>query len=129
MWEYVGMARNAEGLGKALTRIPEIRAAFWKDVMVPGSADGFNPALEKAGRVADFLEFAEILARDALMRDESCGGHFREEHHTPDGEAKRDDENFSFSGVWEYKGPDQEPALHKEPLTFEHVKPTQRSYK
>ncbi len=129
MWENVGMARNAEGLKKALGRIPEIRTAFWKDVMVPGSADGFNPALEKAGRVADFLEFAEILARDALMRDESCGGHFREEHHTPDGEAKRDDENFSFSGVWEYKGPDQEPALHKEPLTFEHVKPTQRSYK
>ncbi len=129
MWENVGMSRTAAGLEQTLARIPEIRAQFWDNVMVPGSADSFNPALEKAGRVADFLEFAEIVARDALMRDESCGGHFREEHQTEDGEAKRDDENFSFVGVWEYRGEDQEPVLHKEPLTFEHVKPTQRSYK
>ncbi len=129
MWHHVGMSRNAEGLRKTLERVPELREEFWNGVMVPGREDDLNMALERAGRVADFLEFGELVARDALNRDESCGGHFREEHQTPDGEAKRDDENFSYGAVWEYQGPGKDPALHKEPLTFEHVKPTQRSYK
>ncbi|GAB4451380.1 MAG: fumarate reductase/succinate dehydrogenase flavoprotein subunit [Anaerolineae bacterium] len=129
MWDYVGMARNEEGLKTALERIPEIRAEFWENVRVPGSAGTLNQSLEMAGRVADFLELGELLALDALHRTESCGGHFREESQTEEGEAKRDDENFSFVSAWEYSGDDQTPNLHKEPLTFEYVKLTQRSYK
>lgn len=129
MWDYCGMARNAEGLEKALGMIVDIRADFWKDVRVPGSADELNPELEKACRVADFLELGELMVRDALHRNESCGGHFREEYQTEDGEAKRDDEHFTYVAAWEYTGEGNEPILHKEPLSFDYVKPTQRSYK
>jgi len=129
LWEQCGMERNAAGLKDALAKIPEIRERFWKEVRVPGSAETLNQSLEKAGRVADFLEFAEVLCWDALRRDESCGAHYRSEHTTEDGEAKRDDENFSFVSVWEHKGVGQEPALHKEPLEFENVKLSTRSYK
>jgi len=129
MWEWCGMSRNATGLKKALSAIPQLRDDFWKDVRVPGSADNFNPEIEKAGRVADFLELAELIARDALNREESCGGHFRDEHQTEEGEAKRNDERFAYVAAWEFKGAAQPPALHQEPLTFEHVKPSQRSYK
>ena len=120
------MARNAAGLQRALSRIPEIREEFWQNVNVPGSDAELNQALEKAGRVADFLEFAELMCTDALHRDESCGGHFREEHQTPDGEALRDDDRFAYVAAWEYTG--GEPILHKENLTFQHVRPSQRSY-
>ncbi len=129
MWDNVGMARNAAGLKTAMERIPEIRAEFWENVRVPGSAATLNQSLEMAGRVADFLELGELLALDALHRAESCGGHFREESQTDEGEAKRDDQNFSFVSAWEYAGDGQVPNLHKEPLTFEYVKLTQRSYK
>jgi len=129
MWENVGMARNEEGLKKALVEIPKLRKEFWNDVSIPGTVDGFNNELEKAGRVADFLELGELMARDALSRTESCGGHFREESQTAEGEAKRDDENFAFVSAWEYKGVDQEPVLHKEHLTFEAIKLVQRNYK
>ncbi|RMH04798.1 MAG: fumarate reductase/succinate dehydrogenase flavoprotein subunit [Planctomycetota bacterium] len=129
MWDYCGMARNAEGLQKALAEIPKLREEFWAEVRVTGGPDGLNAELEKAGRVADFLEFAELMCRDALHREESCGGHFREEHQTEEGEAKRDDENFSYVAVWEFKGDGEEPELSKEPLTFEHVPLTTRSYK
>ena len=129
MWDYCGMARNAAGLKKALQRIPELREEFWSDVNVPGSGANLNQSLEHAGRVADFLEFAELMCIDALERDESCGGHFREEHQTEEGEAKRDDERFAYAAVWEFKGVGQRPQLHKEQLTFESVKLAQRSYK
>ncbi len=129
MWEYVGMARNEEGLKKALEEIPKLREEFWKDVRIPGDTAEFNNELEKAGRVADFLELGELIARDALNRTESCGGHFREESQTPEGEAKRDDENFTYVAAWEYKGDGQEPELHKEHLTFEAIKLVQRNYK
>ena len=129
LWDEVGMARNASGLQRALERIPQLRAEFWQDVSVPGPKSNLNKNLEYAGRVADYLEFAELLARDALDRSESCGGHFREESQTPDGEALRDDENFSYVAAWEYNGDGQAPTLHKEQLLFEYVKPTQRSYK
>lgn len=129
MWEYVGMARNEKGLQQALQAIPEIREEFWKNVKVTGSSQDFNQTLEKAYRVADFLEFAELLALDALHRSESCGGHFREESQTDEGEAKRDDEKFSHVSAWEFTGRNSKPNLHKEPLTFEYVKPSQRSYK
>jgi succinate dehydrogenase / fumarate reductase flavoprotein subunit len=129
MWEFCGMGRNAAGLTKALGLIPEIRAEFWKDVRVPGKGDDFNAELEKAGRVADFMELSELMVRDALHREESCGGHFREEYQTPEGEAKRNDEQFSYVAAWEFKGVGATPELHKEPLVFEHVKPAQRSYK
>ncbi len=129
MWDYCGMARNKEGLELALKKIPEIRADFWENVIVPGSGQELNQSLERAGRVADFLEFGELLVRDALNREESCGGHFREESQTEENEAKRDDANFSYVAVWEYKGLGSAPALHKEPLTFEYVTPSQRSYK
>lgn len=129
MWDDCGMSRTKEGLTSALTKIPELRQEFWKKVSVTGTGEELNQNLEKAGRVADFLEFGELLIRDALTREESCGGHFREEYQTEDGEAKRDDENFNHVSVWEYKGENQTPVLHKEPLTFEHVKPSQRSYK
>ena len=129
MWDHVGMARNAAGLKKALEMIPTLREEFWRNVVVPGSAGDFNQELEKAHRVADFLELGELIAYDALHREESCGGHFREEHQTEENEAKRDDENFSYVAAWEFKGVGGRPALHKEPLVFEYVKPSQRSYK
>jgi len=129
MWENVGMARSEESLKKALTLIPEIRADFWKNVKVTGSGAELNQELEKAGRVADFLEFGELLARDALSRNESCGSHFRVEYQMPDGEAKRDDENYCYAAAWEFKGVDKEPELHKEPLIFEEVNLGIRSYK
>ena len=123
------MARNDAGLRRALARIPELRDEFWHEVSVPGRASDINQALEYAGRVADYLEFAELLALDALERRESCGGHFREEHQTPENEAMRDDENFSHVAAWEYRGDGREPARHVEPLEFEYVRPSQRSYK
>jgi succinate dehydrogenase / fumarate reductase flavoprotein subunit len=129
MWENCGMARTAAGLKANLERIPVLREEFWRQVNVPGSGEELNQSLEKAGRVADFLEFAELMCRDALHREESCGGHFRTEHQTPDGEARRDDEGFCYVAAWEYQGDDQTPALHKEPLTFENVKLSTRSYK
>ncbi|WIV54295.1 fumarate reductase/succinate dehydrogenase flavoprotein subunit [Amycolatopsis nalaikhensis] len=129
MWDHCGMSRNREGLAKALERVPELRAEFWRDVRVPGTGAELNQELEKAHRVADFLELAELLLVDALAREESCGGHFREEHQTPDGEALRDDEHFAYVAAWEYGGPGAPPVLHREELTFEHVHPTQRSYK
>ena len=129
MWEKCGMERNEAGLKEALAKIPDIRERFWKDVRVPGSGSNLNQSLEKAGRLADFLEFAEIMCWDALRRDESCGAHYRSEHTTEDGEAKRNDDDFSFVSVWEYKGVGEEPALHKEPLEFENVKLSTRSYK
>jgi succinate dehydrogenase / fumarate reductase flavoprotein subunit len=129
MWDYVGMSRNEEGLQKAIQMIREIREEFWKDVKIPGELDNLNPELEKAGRVADFLDIGELMAMDALDRNESCGGHFREESVTEDGEAKRKDEKFTYVSCWEYKGEGQEPVLHKEDLVFENVKLTQRSYK
>ncbi|HUL45082.1 MAG TPA: fumarate reductase/succinate dehydrogenase flavoprotein subunit [Bacteroidota bacterium] len=129
MWDLCGMGRNAPGLKQALELIPALRKEFWSDVKVPGSFDNFNPEIEKAGRVADFLELAELITRDALHREESCGGHFREEHQTEEGEAKRNDELFSYVAAWEFKGVDRVSELHKEPLSFEYVKPSQRSYK
>jgi succinate dehydrogenase / fumarate reductase flavoprotein subunit len=129
MWDYCGMARSAEGLRKALAQIPVLRAEFWRDVNVPGSDAELNQALEKAGRVADFLELGELMCRDALHREESCGGHFRVEYQTPDGEALRNDQDFAYVGAWEYAGPDREPELHREPLRFEYVPLAQRSYK
>ena len=129
MWDDCGMARNKAGLEHALKRIPEIRAEFWDKVIVPGTGQELNQSLERAGRVADFLEFGELLALDALTREESCGGHFREESQTEENEAKRDDANFCHAAVWEYKGPGSAPVLHKEQLTFENVTPSQRSYK
>jgi len=129
LWDYVGMARNEEGLRAALTKIPQLREEFWHNVSVPGPMNNLNKNLEYAGRVADYLEFAEVLTLDALQRRESCGGHFREESQTPDGEALRDDERFSYVAAWEFKGVGAQPVLHKEPLVFEYVKPTQRSYK
>ena len=129
MWDYCGMSRNEQGLNKALTLIQDLRAEFWENVLVPGTDKDYNKSLEKAGRLADSLEFAEIMIHDALNRTESCGGHFREESQTEEGEAKRDDENFSHVSMWEYDGLDNEPKLHKEPLVFENVELSQRSYK
>ncbi len=129
MWDKCGMARNDAGLKEALQEIPALREEFWNNVNVLGDAKELNPALEHAGRVADFLEFAELLARDALTREESCGGHFRQEYQTQEGEALRNDEKFSFVSAWEYKGVDNPPILHKESLAYEEVKMTQRSYK
>ena len=129
MWDYCGMARNARGLAYALEKIPEIRADFWRNVDVPGSAAELNQALEQAGRVADFLELGELICRDALERRESCGAHFREEFQTPDGEALRDDAHFAHVAVWQYRGGDQPPERLEEPLEFENVHLSQRSYK
>jgi succinate dehydrogenase / fumarate reductase, flavoprotein subunit len=129
LWDDVGMARTEQGLRQALERIPQLRAEFWESVSVPGPRNNLNKNLEYAGRVADYLEFGELLALDALHRTESCGGHFREESQTPDGEALRDDEHFTYVAAWEFQGIGKPPVLHKEPLTFEYVKPTQRSYK
>ncbi len=128
MWDHCGMARSEASIKKALTEIPQIREEFWQSVCVPGTDQDFNQSLEQAGRIADFLEFAELLATDALQRDESCGAHFRIEHQYPDGEAKRDDEHFSHVSAWEYNGSGQ-PVLHKEPLVWETVHPSVRSYK
>jgi succinate dehydrogenase / fumarate reductase flavoprotein subunit len=128
MWDHCGMARNEKGLKSLLSQIPEIRAEFWQNVTVTGSGEELNQALERAGRVADYLEFAELIAKDALHREESCGGHFREEYQTPDGEAKRNDDRFSYAAAWEFQGVGVEPTLHKEPLSFESVHLTQRNY-
>ena len=129
MWDYVGMARNREGLKTAIAHIQELRAEFWENLNIPGDANTLNKNLEVAGRVADFMELAELMAWDALHREESCGGHFREEHQTLDGEAKRDDEHFSYVAAWERQGDDRLPILHTEDLAFENVTLTQRSYK
>ena len=129
LWEKCGMARNEAGLKEALRRIPELRAEFWKNVNVTGENAELNQCLEYAGRVADFMEFAELLCLDALHRRESCGGHFREEFQTPDGEAQRDDQNFAYVAAWEYQGLDKAPVLHKEPLVYEEVHMSTRSYK
>jgi len=130
MWDHCGMGRTRAGLEKALELIPALRAEFWEDVNVPGSDAELNQALEKAGRVADFFELGELLCRDALEREESCGGHFREEHQYPDGEARRDDEKFAHAAVWEYAGsPDAKPMRNIEPLTYDEVKMVTRSYK
>jgi succinate dehydrogenase / fumarate reductase flavoprotein subunit len=129
LWDDVGMARNEQGLKHALAEIPKLREQFWQNLSVPGEANNLNKNLEYAGRVADYLEFAEVLALDALHRTESCGGHFREESQTPDGEALRDDATFSYAAAWEFTGVGVKPELHKEPLNFEYVKPSQRSYK
>jgi succinate dehydrogenase / fumarate reductase flavoprotein subunit len=128
MWDNCGMARNRVGLEKALAEIPALREEFWKDVRILGGP-ALNQSLEKAVRVADFFELGELLVRDALHREESCGGHFREESQTEEGEALRDDEHFAYVAAWEWTGKGREPALHKEPLDFEYVKLTQRSYK
>jgi len=129
MWDKVGMARNAKGLTEAIEEIAALREEFYKDVKVPGSANSFNQELEKAGRVADFLELGELFAKDALHRNESCGGHFREEYQSEEGEAQRDDENFAYVAAWEYKGKPSDAVLHKEPLVFENIKLVTRSYK
>ena len=133
MWEYVGMSRNEEGLKKAMTDIKKVREEFWKDVRILGDKNEMNKELEKAGRVADFLELGELFAKDALQRNESCGGHFREESVEQDGlqkgEAKRDDENFTYVSAWEYKGDPSDAALHKEKLEFNDIELKQRSYK
>jgi succinate dehydrogenase / fumarate reductase flavoprotein subunit len=129
MWDEVGMSRNEAGLKKAIKQIQDLKADFWENVFVPGEPSTFNKYLEYANRVADFIELGELMARDALDRNESCGGHFREESQTPEGEAKRDDENYCHVSVWEFKGENKEPELHIEPLVFENVKLTQRSYK
>ncbi len=129
VWEKCGMARDKEGLANAIERIPQLREEFWQNVSVPGSANELNVALEQASRVSDFMEFGELLCRDAHNRDESCGGHFRTEYQTADGEALRNDKDFSYVAGWEYQGAEKPPILHKEPLKYEEVKMTQRSYK
>ena len=128
MWDKCGMARSEKGLKDAIEQIQALKKEFWSDVRIPGEANGMNTELDKAGRVADFIELGELMCKDALVRNESCGGHFREEYQTEEGEAKRDDENFSFVSAWEYVG-ESDWKLNKEELTFEIVKPTQRSYK
>jgi succinate dehydrogenase / fumarate reductase flavoprotein subunit len=129
LWDSCGMARNATGLKDLLQKIPELREEFWHNALVPGDQEELNQSLEKAGRVADFLEFAELMCTDALERNESCGAHFREEYQTPEGEPLRDDLNYCHVAAWEYTGVGKTPILHKEPLTFENVHLTQRSYK
>ena len=129
LWDDVGMSRNDAGLKDAVGKIRTLRDEFWQDVSVPGEKTYMNQTLDYAGRVADYLEFGELLALDALHRTESCGGHFREESQTPEGEARRDDERFSYVAAWEFGGVGQPPTLHQEPLIWENVKPSQRSYK
>ena len=129
MFDHCGISRNEKGLTESLSLIPELRQQFWSDVRVPANGASLNQSLEHAGRLADFLEFAELMCRDALVRDESCGCHFRVEHQTEDGEALRDDDNFSHVSVWEHKGDDQTPEIHKEPLEFEALPLMQRDYK
>ena len=128
MWDKCGMARNEAGLREALDRIPDLRQQFWRDLIVPGCGAEMNQQLETADRVADFLELAELLVLDALVRSESCGGHFREESQTAEGEARRDDEHFAYVSAWEFTGVGQDPVLHKEPLVFEAVLPAERNY-
>jgi len=129
MWEYVGMARNKEGLIKAREEIKKLKEEFWSQVKIPGSLDDLNTELQKASRLADYLELGEVMAMDALIREESCGGHFREEFQTGEGEALRNDKDFTYVAAWEYKGPGKEPQLHKEPLNFEYIEVKQRNYK
>jgi succinate dehydrogenase / fumarate reductase flavoprotein subunit len=129
MWDECGMARSGEGLRKAAEEVKKIREEFWKDVRIPGSSSEFNPELDKAGRVADFLELGQLMIQDALDREESCGGHFRLEYQSEDGEAQRNDKDFTYVAAWEYKGPDQAAELHKEDLIFENVELKTRSYK
>ena len=129
LWEKCGMARSASGLQEALQQIPAIREEFWQNVNVLGDSRDFCQSLEHAGRVADFLEFAELMCLDAYERNESCGGHFRVEYQTEEGEALRNDDEYSYAAAWEYAGPDKKAILNKEPLTFEYVHPSQRSYK
>jgi succinate dehydrogenase / fumarate reductase flavoprotein subunit len=129
VWNACGMSRTAEGLERAIGAIRDLRAEYWRDVRVVGAGEELNPALEKAGRVADFFELAELMCIDARHREESCGGHFREEHQTPEGEAERDDESFQYVAAWEWGGEGGAPTLHKEALEFDVVHPTQRSYK
>ena len=129
MWDHVGMARTADGLKEALQKIRTLRDEFWQDVVVSGDKNNLNPMLDYAGRVADYMEFGELLTLDALHRNESCGGHFREEFQTPDGEALRDDANFSYVAAWGFNGVGEPPTLHTEPLVFDEVHPSQRSYK
>ena len=129
IWDYCGMARNKEGLEKALKMIPKIKEEFWNNISVPGTGEQLNQELEKAGRIADFIELGETMCLDALTREESCGGHFREEHQTPDNEAKRDDEKFAHVAAWEFKGEGKKPERHVEELKFDYCHPTQRSYK
>jgi succinate dehydrogenase / fumarate reductase flavoprotein subunit len=129
LWDHCGMARNESGLRKALDRIPELREEFWRNAKVPGDNEELNQSLERAGRVADFFELAELMCIDALHRNESCGGHFREEYQTDENEARRDDEHYSYAAAWEFTGVGRPPVLHKEPLTFDYVHPAQRSYK
>ncbi len=129
MWENVGMARTKESLEKAIAEIQALRKEFWKDVKVVGKADDFNVELEKALRVADFLELGELMARDALNREESCGGHFRSEHQTEEGEALRHDDRFAYAAVWEYKGEETAPEMTQEPLEYEFTHRAQRNYK
>jgi succinate dehydrogenase / fumarate reductase flavoprotein subunit len=129
VWDECGMARNEAGLKKAIDQIYSLREDFWKNVKVLGTNEDFNQSLEKAGRVADFFELAELMCIDALDRRESCGGHFREEYQTPEGEALRDDANYSYVAAWEYRGQGNAPALNKEQLNFDYVHPSQRSYK
>ena len=129
MWDKCGMARNEKGLKEAIAEIRTIKKEFWENVRIPGSDKDFNPELDKAGRVADLIELGELMCLDALTRNESCGGHFREESQTEEGEAMRDDDNFAFVSAWEFKGENQEPVLNKEPLVYENIKLVQRSYK
>jgi succinate dehydrogenase / fumarate reductase flavoprotein subunit len=129
LWEKCGMGRNREGLRQALQKIPALREEFWQNLKVPGEGEELNMALEQAGRVADFIDFGELMCRDALQREESCGGHFREEYQTEEGEARRNDHEYAYVGAWEYRGPGNEPQLNKEPLVFEEVKLATRSYK
>jgi succinate dehydrogenase / fumarate reductase flavoprotein subunit len=129
MWDHCGMARNKAGLEAALQKIPALREEFWANVKVPGSAETLNQSLEQAGRVADFFELGELLCRDALTRDESCGSHFREEYQYPDGECKRDDEKFGHVAAWEFQGEGQTPLRNIEPLNYEFTKMSVRSYK
>ena len=129
MWEYVGMGRTKEGLETAVKLCKELKKEFWSDLRIPGDMNGVNTELEKATRVADFIELGELIALDALQKEESCGGHFREEYQTADGEALRNDNDFMFVGAWEYKGEDQTPELHKETLNYEAIEVKQRDYK
>jgi succinate dehydrogenase / fumarate reductase flavoprotein subunit len=129
IWNYCGMSRNQSGLNEAIEKLQKLKEEFWQNLLVVGKAEELNAELERAGRVADFIEFGELMCRDALMREESCGGHFREEHQTNEGEALRNDSDYAFVGVWEYKGEGQIPVLQKEDLAFENVALATRSYK
>jgi succinate dehydrogenase / fumarate reductase flavoprotein subunit len=129
MWDFVGMSRNKKGLQEAIEKIAAIKKEFWTNVRIPGNLTGMNIELEKASRLADFIEIGDLIARDALGREESCGGHFREEYQTPEGEALRQDDKFAYVSCWEFKGNDVAPELHKEELIYESVKMVQRNYK